>query len=375
MTPMEISVLGGGNGAFAHAADLAIKGNTVNLCEVPEFKENLDGIIDKHELRLTVTGNPGLQAGVARLNKVTTSAEEALEDANVVMIVVPAFAQKRFAEFCAPFVRDDHLIMLSPGNFGGCLEFSRILRKSGNSARPILCETECMTYSGFKTGADEVEVSGYKHGHTVAAFPGKMGVRAVAILRDLFPTIKGADSILETGLRNANSVVHAPIALLNSGRIENTKGDFLFYWDGCTRGVGNVVEKVEQERLLIGESMGLNLPRLRDVLLEWYSHSGASGDSLAEVLRTNPVYKIDYAPKQLNHRFFTEDIPYGMVPMEEIGRVAEVPTPTITGVIDLACAALMEDLREKARGLSSLGLSGYSFDDLKNLFLDGGDIY
>ena len=40
----------------------------------------------------------------------------------------------------------------------------------------------------------EVEVSGYKNGHTMAAFPGRRTAEALERLRPIFPTIKGARS-------------------------------------------------------------------------------------------------------------------------------------------------------------------------------------
>ena len=37
VTSKKIAVLGGGNGAHAMAADLALKGYEVSMCEIPEF--------------------------------------------------------------------------------------------------------------------------------------------------------------------------------------------------------------------------------------------------------------------------------------------------------------------------------------------------
>jgi opine dehydrogenase len=366
-----IAVLGGGNGAFAHAADLKLKGFGINLCEVPEYSQNLDAVLSEGGISLKVTGKPGIQAGFAKLDVVTSDAEEALKDADIVMIVVPSFAQRRFAEFCVPYLRSDQLVLLSPGNFGGSLDFWRVLEESGSDARPLLVETECMTYSGFKSGPSEVEVSGYKHGHTLAAFPGSRTAEAMERLKPIFPTVKAARNVLETGLRNVNTVMHAPIVILNAGRIENTQGEFLFYWQGATQGVGRFVDSVEAERIKIAEALGLTLPSTRDVLLEYYSHSGASGETLREVMSTNPVYEIDWAPKSLEHRFLTEDIPFGMVPMERMGKYVGQPTPKTTAVIEISNALLDRDLRKDARDLDALGLAEMSPEELKTFFDEG----
>ncbi len=369
--PITIAIFGGGNGAFAHAADLSIKGFNINLCEVPELAANLQGAATQGGIDLKVTGNTGMTPGFAKIQKITTEAQEALTDADLVMIVVPAFAQRRFAEFCAPYLRSDQLVMLSPGNFGGCLEFWQVMNELGAKERPLLCETECMTYSGFKRSPTEVEVSGYKHGHTLAAFPGNRTQEALERLRPAFPSISGARTILETGLRNTNSVLHPTITILNTGWLESTGGKFLFYWQGITEGVGKMIDKVEEERMAISNALGLNLTPMLEVIRMWYGHSGAAGSTLPEILRTNPVYEIDWAPSSLRHRFILEDIPYGMVPMEKMGQLAKVPTPLTTAFIELACVLIGEDLRKKARDLDSLGLAGLSIEELKQFFERG----
>ena len=370
-TVKTIAVMGGGNGGFAHAADLGVKGFKINLYEAPEFGDSLLGAQERGGIFLKVTGNPGLQEGFAKMNKITTNAKEALEDADVVMVVIPAFGQRRFAELCAPYLRSDQLVVLSPGNFGGCLEFKRILNESGFKAEPLLAETECMIYSGFKCQPDVVEVSGYKKGHLIAAFPGKRINEVLELVHQFYPSLKGGSSILETGLRNVNTVMHPPVTVLNAGYIEATKGKFLFYHDGVTQSVGRIVERIEDERLKIGKALGLDLTPTRDVLLEWYSHSGAHGDTLPEVMRTNPVYAIDWAPSHLKHRFLSEDIPYGMVPMERMGEFTNVPTPFITSIINLACGLNGVDYRKQARDLDSLGLAGLDIEGLKNFFIEG----
>ena len=48
----KIAVLGGGNGAHAIAADLALKGFEINICEDPEFAEGFGTTIRRKEVDL-----------------------------------------------------------------------------------------------------------------------------------------------------------------------------------------------------------------------------------------------------------------------------------------------------------------------------------
>jgi opine dehydrogenase len=363
----RIAVLGGGNGAFITAADLTLRGHQVTLCELPQVAENVAGVLETRAIQLEVVGSPGIRPGLARLHDVTTNVAEALSEAEIAMIVVPAFAQRAFAEASAPFLQEGQTVVLTPGNFGGALEFAKILREKGKKRSAAIAEMECMIYSGFKASATAAWVSGYKRGLRVAALPGTATPQVLAALHDLYPDLRQARNVLETGLRNMNTVVHAPIVVHNAGWIEKTKGEFLFYWDGCTPGVARSVEGVDRERIAVGKAFGLNLPSVVEVLHEWYGHEGARGISPYEMLSTNPVYVKDSAPKALRHRFLLEDVPFGMVPMESLGRLAEVPTPITSAVITLAEQLTEVDLRAQARDLAALGLEGLSAEQLRTL--------
>ncbi|HXZ42763.1 MAG TPA: NAD/NADP octopine/nopaline dehydrogenase family protein [Terriglobales bacterium] len=366
-TKPNIAVLGGGNGAFITAADLKLRGHRVSICEVPEFENNIEGILKSKSIELQIVGNPGIHGGLAKLDVVTTDPKEALSGADVVLVVVPAFGQKRFAEVCAPHLEDGQVVVLTPGNFGGAIEFARVLRAKGNKREVKVAEMECMIYSGFKSEPTVAWVSGYKKGLRVAAYPGSDTPGVMRTLLNVYADVRAAKNVLETGLRNINTVVHAPILIHNAGWAEKTKGDFLFYWDGCTPAVARTAEAVDRERISLGKRFGLTLDSMLEVSLEWYGHEGAKGTNLQEVLSTNPVYAKDYAPPTLQHRFLLEDIPYGMVPMESLGRLTGICTPVTSAIITLASELIQIDLRSRARDLNGLGMGRLSVQTLKKV--------
>jgi opine dehydrogenase len=369
----SITILGGGNGAFATAADLALRGFSVRLCELPEFKENIEGAQRREGIELTVIGNPGLKSGFGKLEMITTDFQKALEGADIIFVVVPAFGQSRFAKASASCLKSDQLVVLSPGNFGGSLEFAHVIKESGVETLPLLCDFECMIYSGFKNSDFSVEVSGYKHGIMMAAYPGSRSNEAYERLKVIYPEILPAENILEIGLSNINTVLHAPITVLNAGRIEDPLSKFLFYWQGATFSVTRVIESVDREKMALGKRLGIKLFSLSEILIRFYSHLGLKGATLHEMVSTNPVYEIDWAPEDLKHRFLLEDIPFGMVPMETLGKLIGVPTPATTSIINLASILLDIDLRENARDLEKLGLNNLSADEIKHLVTYGNN--
>ena len=96
---LKVGVLGGGNGSFITAADLALKGFNVNLCESPKFESNINLAKRQSGINLEVRANFGLKGGFAKLNKIGTDIKELMTDRDIIFVVVPAFVQKIFAEW------------------------------------------------------------------------------------------------------------------------------------------------------------------------------------------------------------------------------------------------------------------------------------
>jgi opine dehydrogenase len=367
----RIAVLGGGHGAFAFAADLSIRGFDINLFEVPEMAENLAEIRAQGGIRSEPDPTTGLQAGFGRLQKITTDAAEALDGVDVAFVVVPAYAQERFAQAMAPHVRRDQIVVLSPGNFGGAVLFARTLRENGCDALPAICEQHCMIYGARKSGPASVKINGFKRHLRIAAFPSQATDSVMPILLAIYPTMVPVENVLWTGLSNTNTPAHPSIMILNAGWTES-QYDYLFYIDGVTAGVERVVNDLDNERIAVGAKLGLQLLSLTEMDRIWYEHQGARGTTYREVCQ-NPNLATFYAPKTLDHRFLWEDIPYGLVPLEDLGRLVGVETPVCSAFISLGSSLLGLDFRKTGRTLKSLGLEGIAIAQLRQLVEQGLD--
>lgn len=98
-------VLGAGNGGLAMAAHLALKGVRVHLWN--RSPERLLPIQRSGYIHLIASPDrPDLPQGQAHIPVVTTDIEEAVHDARVLMVVVPASGHAEVAERLAP-----HLLM------------------------------------------------------------------------------------------------------------------------------------------------------------------------------------------------------------------------------------------------------------------------
>jgi len=77
------------------------------------------------------------------------------------------------------------------------------------------------------------------------------------------------------------------------------------------------------------------------------------------------------APGQVDSRWLTEDVPYGLATWAAFGDQLDVDTPVMDSLITLASAALGRDFRAEARGLAELAVDGISRDRLQ-AFLESG---
>ena len=358
MNKLKVSVLGAGNGGQALSAHLAMKGVEVNLFEHPNFKKNVEEIAKKGGIELT-----GKLEGFGKISLATTDIKQAIEGTSVVMIVAPSFAQRTFIEMAISYLDDSQIIMLIPGNFGS-FEIKKFLKKSGKNL--TIVETNTLPYACRKIEEGKVNIWGVKTHVSIASLPAANIEKVTKILNEFFiMPITPFKNALEISFSNPNMIVHCPTMLLNAGRIESTNGNFRFYCDGMTKSVCKIMEKMDEERMAVGKKLNLNLISTYDWLIETYN---LKGKDLHALLSTNPAYAKHGAdaPKFLNHRYLTEDVPHLLVPVVSFGNLLGVPTPITDCIINLASVINGIDHLEKGRNLDLLGLSGMTVEEILN---------
>jgi opine dehydrogenase len=352
VTPHRITVLGGGNTAFSMAANLALGGFDVMLWEYPDFAHTLDPIRES----LTIHLGGAAKTGAARLAGVTTDAAEALAWSETLVCSVPSYAHLPFFEQLLPHLRPGHLLALLPGNLGA-LAVANALREAGVDG-VIVAESDTAPYVCRKSAPDRAVIWGTVSALGIGVEPASQTDEAMPVLRALFPGAVAYGSALEAGLSALNPVVHPPGVLMNAGRIERSRGEFWFYEEGVTPSVVKVIEGVDGERLALGAALGLTLT---PVAAAFHAAGfGPRGDFWATINGSRMLTALR-APGQVETRWLTEDIPYGLATWALLGDRLGVGTPVIDALVTLASATLGRDFRAEARDLGTLGLSG--FDD------------
>ena len=340
---MKFCVIGAGSGGRAFAAFLASKGYEVNL-----YNRSFSRISDIQNLGGIRAS--GAIKGFFKLDLVTQNIEKAVRDANVIMVVTPAFAHREIAENIAPYLTDGQIIILNPGRTFGALEFMRLIEEKCGKIPIFIGETQTLLFTSRALEENKVNILKIKNKVDFSCFPDKYNDIIYEIVKDVFPQLNPVDDYLELTLNNIGMLLHPTISLFNAGLMDFGK-DFKFYKEGTTPRVCLVLENIEMELNNIFEKLGLKQIHFP----KWAKKSyGIQANSIYEAVQKIEAYSDIKAPKQLITRYFTEDVPTGLIPLASLGKYLKIETPTINSVIHLACILCGMDFNKTGRTIEKL---------------------
>jgi len=355
--------MGGGNASHTIAADLSRKGLLVNMFEMEEYAARMAEVFRTG--RIEISGAAG--SATVTLNLVTTDIREAVEDVELIFVPLPGFAISAYGHLLAPCLREEQIVLIMPGTLGS-LEFRKILMSRGIRALPVVGETGGLPFATRLIGPGRVRVFHVRSVCGLATIPGDQGSLVYERVKDLYPfRLKG--NVVETGLGHLTPLLHPAGSLLNAGRIERSHGEFYMYEEGMTPSVVRVMESLDRERLEIGNRLGLSLPTGVDMMVEsGYGPRGTLWESLNGSAGLTPVK----GPDSLEHRYVTEDIPYGLVAWASLGNAVGIDTPIMDALIEIGGAVMGRDCWKEGRNLEKMGLQGLGVEEIK-AYLETGE--
>ena len=91
------------------------------------------------------------RTGFAKIDKITTDIQEALDEAMVILIAIPSMGHEEFAKVCAPYLKEGQIIVLNPGYTLGAMVFTHVLIDEGvNVDKLIVSDTASLLYAARK---------------------------------------------------------------------------------------------------------------------------------------------------------------------------------------------------------------------------------
>ncbi len=306
------------------------------------------------------------------MERVTTDLGAAIDGADIIIVATGGNAQETVAHSLAPLLRDGQTILLIQGNTGGSLVVRRALDAAGCRAGVDIAEMDNYPYSCRRPSPTRIEPVVAKRWLQIAAFPGKRTDAVFRRLSPLFPRAVAAANVVYTGFTNANAMLHVANCVGNVGRIESG-GGYKFYAEGVTPAVARLYEAINAERVAVAAAFSAAVPNLAD----WFERVyGVREANLSETCRrltydADGPYQATGTPTSLDHKYITEDVPVGLIPMSALGAAAGVPTPAIDALLEITRAMTGKSFAAEARTLDRMGLAGMNAARIRRVVENG----
>src|SRR3954463_15881626 len=358
---MKIAVIGGGNGAYAAAADLADKGHEVRLWRRDDNALRASGVITLKDAD-----------GERQVKIASTSPDvgDAIRGAELIFLPDPAFTQADNAKRIAPHLADGQVVFLAPGTFGSWI------MAQGVTADVAFAETGTLPWLTRKHGPTSAAITARATRLPTGVYPASAGKRALSVLKQAFP-VEPVEDALSAALMNAGPVIHPPLILMNAGPLEHVErgGDVKgrdssppFLWDihkeGTQPSIRRVTDALDAERIAARVALGYRAPHFP--LADHYKADGDEwmyGRKVHEKLTDSNDWRERIVLTE--HRYMREDVEHGLALLVSVCEWANVPCPVAAGLLALGSAVVGKDLRREGRTLENLGLAKFSREEMR----------
>jgi opine dehydrogenase len=366
MSLPKVTVCGIGNAGMAMAADLSLMGCETNVYETPAFSSNLTAV--KEQGGITLTGNTySGKTGFAKLNKVTSNAEEAIKGVELIMIPVPAQAHLAVFENLLPYLKEGQTILVNTGYFAS-LRFKKLLCEQGLSNKVTIVEANIMPYLSAKTGPASANIYNYKRTMQVSVWPTSHSLKAYEMVKKVYP-YKLSNNLIECNFYPGNLSLHAQIVLPKAEFFFERAREFKFYGE-VSLTASKLAEAFDKERMEVLNAFECKTIDYVTWNREVYEHEG---DNLYELYVKSENAK-RWGRIEGIYRVLEEDICYSLIPLEEFAKVVKVKTPVTTAMIDLLQVYTGIDYRSRGLTLKDLGLENTTKEQIIDFLNNGVEI-
>jgi hypothetical protein len=353
-----------GSGNAAHALAVVASQN---------FDGDIDwlvGSVEKAQLLRRSLFSDGLHstgviaATAERIRTVSADPADVIPNADIVLIVVPAFAHAAVLRRIGPHVRPTTAVGCMPTRAGFEFDAANLLACGDDERCPSLFGTQTLPWSTRVTAFGRaVHIGAAKEEVVLAALPAADGPRIAAYLSPILGTrVITTHSFLGLTLGNPGQVIH-PGIMYGHFRAwhgeEYDQSEIPMLYAGATEEIGEVVGRLSADSRAVAEAIETRtggalkvrsavLP-IHDWLRNVYGRVTADPSTIGSCFRTGPIRArkaptIEVKPGRFtpdfSYRYLSEDVPYGLVATRALAELAEVPTPAIDEVLAWAQSVL-----------------------------------
>ncbi len=250
------------------------------------------------------------------------TAQKLVEVCDIIVLAIPAYGHKMVLDQIALNLRSDQTVIIS-SHVPFASEYLHSILE-GKGITPLIIALSTTIVAGRKKSPLQVNLSTLRDRVDIATLPAEHAELGLGICQQLFgDRFVLRDGLMAISLSNLNPQNHLGIALCNLTRIE--KGETWIQAENITPAVGRLLEKLDGERLAIGQALNLKLRNIYEHF-SWSFHvePGSVADMSAAMVKNG---QCGYGPTNMETRYVLEDVPYGLVPIAWLGRQVGVRAP------------------------------------------------
>ena len=355
----NVAVLGGGNVAFATAAELSKSGISVNLFELPAFEHEVHGIVERGGIEYSgVIGE-----GFVKLNMVTTDIEKALKNIDLILLTAPVFAHEFFVDTCLPYLEDGQVFLTETAYFA-CLRFAKKIKQTGRQV--TVAEMNQSPYTCAKKSPSHVFIDAKRNEAFIAAIPGAADIMdKLGPLTYVYQGLAQVPNVMKTSLDNMNWIAHPPITLLHRGLIERSEDFYLPLREALPPSVIRLMEALERDRIELGRAFGIDLLPIKHTFER-------GGDTLEDALRHSTEFDtFGYDYKNGSCKYLEEDLLYALPAIVSIADQTGVPVPAMSALLKLYSIIDDTDYRSKGLNVKKMGIDGMNLTEIIKVMDEG----
>ncbi len=338
---MEIGILGGGHGGLCLYSQLKFNKLEPHLWYDKNHGATISPILLHGKINLNIWEH-NIQTEI-QINNITNDLESIIQHADVIYNCTPVSAHASvFSQVNLIVTRLKKQIVFI--NLGGSFSCIQLMKISNNNPFITIGSSSTFPYS-CRVKENTASIKAIKSYLPLAFVTSHVDtINLTKKLNLYFPTrLQLKSNFFELALSGTNPTIHPIIVLLNFSRIEK-EDSFYFYSDGVSPHVDHLLRAVDEERLYIAKVLGLNLLNDYEQDNIFYNTQFTSYYDFAQ---NSLPHKASVAPNNLKHRYITEDIPFGLVPLWSLGKCLNVDSPNIKALITLFSVLLQKNFLEE----------------------------
>jgi len=292
--------------------------------------------------------------------RIASTPQELVEENDVILLALPANGHIYVMNAIAPYLRPGQIVIISSHSSLGALYLGQLLAERKMQGVPIVAwGTTAIT--ARRPSACEVQVCTIRTQVDMVTVPTSASKDGLELCKCLFGDVfRQRDGLMAISLSNLNAQNHLAIALCNMSRMEREET-----WSqglNITPNIGRFMEALDDERLAIADAVGVQVRTVR----EHFSFSFHV--PLASVYEMNQeMVKLGNdvnGPSTPDSRYVTEDVPFGLTLIVELGRMCGRPAILHEAGIRIVSALYGREFEKENELLNALELRSRTIRDI-----------